>query len=1138
MRHRNGHGDPSEAPPSPGSMLLETQETESTTEDNVEMKVLASMPLMPLQGGTGYHPDYLFCGECTDCEDHPTSNDANSASLISSADIITSEPDEGGGEQRTKILVDNLDCPSHILIIQSVLKELPGVTKVIVKLQDQLVFVDHDAATTPDDLIHTLKEMNYYARLQPSNTASTLTQPQQHQVRSQLFVQGICCASECPSIQKIVKPLPGVTKLQINITTKMIYVHHDPAQLDVHEIAMALHSQGFEAKVYKDGAVGKKMSATVGRTTLHAVKVLSTKDIRPIQLALAPLEGVKRVGVNVSESVIYVEHDVSKLTAEKIHKTLQPMIENEIAFDAADDIAQRTSNALKVARSKFVESTLVLTNLTLSHLSVLEKCFSQNYIRAQLRAFYPHVPSKTMKIEHDPRLLQADAVATLLGRYGMQASVVADGAIEHLALPLMEEYETPKVYGGMEGVSASIHMNVVWSGLFWFLSMLSAVGGNWEYLKYFGLLSVLFGLPPIAMKAFRTIRRCQFDSNCMMVAAALGALALQEFDEAASVSFLFAVSEFLESRASAKARRALSAIVSLRPEHANVIHPVTKEVVIIPADKVPVGSRISVKTGDKVAADGVVVEGSSTMDESSLTGESAPVVKHVDDVVSGGSINIGSTQLIVRTTTSVEDSAVSRLIRLVEEAQANRSPTEKLVDAFSRTYTPFVVLGAALMCTVPWFFSRELGRYWTLNGLIIIVIACPCALTISTPVTYAAGLAACAQRGIIVKGGAHLEALGSVKKMVFDKTGTLTKGNFSVIHLESVGDKMSRSEMLQTLALVEAPSSHPLSATLVNAARKEGVSVPRDSSVKNHTILKGEGVTALINDRHVYVGNKRLFTRLGFLDTIPQKYLATSHDWERWGGTVGFVGIEGLGIVGMFCVSDTVREEAKEVVTSLLDSGIDVIMLTGDGEGAARAVAKQIGLPDSAVHSQLLPEDKLHFIGGQITPPPKHCGPCRPKKLLLMVGDGVNDAPALAVADVGVAMGEGAALAMEMSDITLMDSNLSKLLYCIKMGNKVIRTIQENIVFSLAAKIAVVVLTFLGKMTLLYAIAADVGMMLIVTLNGMKLLPSSKEPNFQKEWGGTMNGGPRYNQLSTSQPEVAVGAASVVQSVKTVADYV
>jgi Zn2+/Cd2+-exporting ATPase len=544
----------------------------------------------------------------------------------------------------------------------------------------------------------------------------------------------------------------------------------------------------------------------------------------------------------------------------------------------------------------------------------------------------------------------------------------------------------------MQEENSSIHINVILSGIFWFVSLLSYVGGNWEYLKYVGLLSVAFGMPPVARKAWRTLRRWQFDANCMMVVAAFGALALQEYDEAASVSFLFAISEFLESRATTRSRKALGAIISQRPEHCNVVHPLTRELVIVPAEKVPVGSLIAVRTGDKIAADGVVVEGSSTVDESSLTGEALPIMRRPGDNVAGGAINVGDSQLIIKTTSSVEDSAVSRLIRLVEEAQTNRSPTEKLVDAFAKRYTPAVMLMAGLMCTIPWIWGPELGRYWTLNGLIIIVIACPCALTISTPVTYAAGLAATAQRGVIVKGGANLEALGSVETVIFDKTGTLTNGKFVLSHLEVVGTAMKRQEMLGLLAMIESPSSHPLSATLVAAAKTEGVPMPREKIMVEHTVLKGEGVKAMIDGKLVYAGNRRLFERLGMYDAL-QSYKEMTEGWSKSGGTVGFLGLDGVGIVGTFSVSDAVRPEAREVIRQLTEGGIDVIMLTGDSDGAAKAVAREVGLPESKVHSQLLPEDKLHFVGSLIEPQAKRCTFFAKKRLVLMCGDGINDAP-------------------------------------------------------------------------------------------------------------------------------------------------
>jgi len=578
----------------------------------------------------------------------------------------------------------------------------------------------------------------------------------------------------------------------------------------------------------------------------------------------------------------------------------------------------------------------------------------------------------------------------------------------------------------------------------------------------------------------------------MMVTAALGSVILGDFTEAASVSFLFSVSGFLEAQASTKARKALRAIVSLRPEHANVIHPVSKEILVVPADHVPPGSLISVKAGDKVAADGIVVEGSTAIDESSLTGEARPAHKNVGDTVRGGTINIGISPLVVRTITSVDDSAVARLIRLVEDAQSNRSKTEIVVDTFARSYTPTVMLFAFVMCTIPWAFGIDVGRYWTLNGLIIVVVACPCALTISTPVTYAAALAATAQRGIIVKGGGKLEAMGNVDRIVFDKTGTLTKGKFSVEHLEVVGTMKTREEMLQLMVLMEERSSHPLAVSLVEAANLEGVRSPRHIKIANHTILKGEGITASVGGAVVYVGNERLFNRLDMLrelSTVNRRRVTT---WSRTGGTIGFIGIEDAGIIGMYCVTDAVREEAKAVMEGFKKLRIDTIICTGDSDSAAKTVAREIGIPARAVHSQLLPEDKLHFVGSLKRPEPSSFAICREKRYVLFCGDGVNDAPALAIADVGVSMGEGAAMAMEISDVTLMDSNLTKLLYTIQMGKRVLRTVKENIFISLLAKGVVVGATFFGKTTLLVAIVSDVGIMLLVTLNGMKLLPSTK----------------------------------------------
>jgi len=484
------------------------------------------------------------------------------------------------------------------------------------------------------------------------------------------------------------------------------------------------------------------------------------------------------------------------------------------------------------------------------------------------------------------------------------------------------------------------------------------------------------------------------------------------------------------------------------------------------------------------------------VDESSLTGESRPVKKGVKDTVNGGTVNSGMNELLIRTTSSNGNSAVSRLIRLVEEAQANRSETEKIVDAFAKRYTPIVIAGALLMVSIPWAWGKNVGRRWTETGLILLVVACPCALIISTPVTYVAGLAATAQRGILVKGGAYLEVLSKVKKIAFDKTGTLTKGQFALLHLNCFGN-MKREDILGYLALVEERASHPIAEAIVKAVNNEGVSIPRNLPLKNLTELEGEGVTVMAGDVRLYAGNQRLFRRIGF--DIPE---GVQESWAKLGGTVGYLGVEGHGVVCAYCCADSPREECATVLQTLKDDGIEVVMLTGDNRDAALLIGAQIGLEEPEIKYELLPEDKMTIIDGMIEKASRSLvSSCfTGNELVMMCGDGINDAPALAKADIGVAMGAGAALAMETSDLTLLDSNLEKLVYSIKMGKRVSRKIRENIIFSFLTKVIVVVLTFVGYSSLWAAIVVDVGSMLIVTLNGMTLLPSKGERNKKESY--------------------------------------
>jgi len=323
---------------------------------------------------------------------------------------------------------------------------------------------------------------------------------------------------------------------------------------------------------------------------------------------------------------------------------------------------------------------------------------------------------------------------------------------------------------------------------------------------------------------------------------------------------------------------------------------------------------------------------------------------------------------------------------------------------------------------------------------------------------------------------------------------TLSQGIFALLHFDVVGQTRSRKEVFEYLALMEAPASHPLSDAIVKGAANEQIDIPK-VQLKNHTLLPGEGITANVAGKDVHVGNKKLFQRLSLYDALPEDVKVMTEEWAQSGGTTGFISIEGEGILGAYCVADKIRDEAKDAVKALQKMGIEIIMLTGDQRPAAIGIGGQIGLEEHDIKSELLPKDKLTEIGDAVKENATNKKCWKAKRAVMMVGDGVNDAPALALADVSVAMGEGAALAMDTADVTLMDSNLNKLVYTVRMGRRVIRTIIENVLFSLIVKAVVMGFTFAGRASLWAAIATDVGAMLIVTVNGMKLLPTSRKEN-------------------------------------------
>lgn len=963
--------------------------------------VALSSSLLP--SSSSYHPSIMFCGECTTCTPAGESPPILSSTPLGmnlthvpikrkhiskmffipskNVEIITSDDDmekdlEGGTvsgrkeKQMCSLYVANLSQQSQLLLITKVLNSTVGVLEfkhywdsnnnVLEKKNNdddddekkKYLDVFYDPLTlSMDKLLHSLQSMNLDVSLKQDGGGSIIRNEEEScttltrkPVRSSMHVEGICCASEVPQVTSILRNLSGtgVDKVRINITSRMVYVDHFPDEIGANDLVAALNKEGFGATVKKNGGGGGG--------------VPTEKD--------------------------------------NGHQTCT-------SFEMEQDKNMSSSKT-----SVFVASTLLCPSLTtVEEMQLVQDLLleqSSRLPRKSVRVVSPNLASRSIKIQHDPNLVSGQDLANVLMDIGgfENITVLVDGKHEGLFLPFTNDIDTKELdsSGFQSNYNICYHLlpkglgiNIVISGIFWCVSLVGHFRPSLDYLKYFGLISVAFGIPSVAKKAFRTLKRRHFDANCMMVTAAIGSVCLQEYDEAASVSFLFAISEYLEEQATKRATKALDSIINMRPDHANLIVDGKKDdIIIVPVNDLKIGDLVSVRTGDQIPSDGVVVEGSSQIDESSLTGESTLLTKQPGDAVSGGTINAGMSPLKIRIISLVEDSAVSRLVRLVEESASNRSPTEQIVDAFAKSYTPTVIVIAILMCTVPWFINVDAGKQWMLNGLILVVIACPCALTISTPVTYAAGLAATAQKGIIVKGGAKLEALGSVKTVMFDKTGTLTEGKFRLNELEVVGTKKSRREVLSLLAIMEAPSSHPLAATLVNAAKAEGIQKPTNVEVLNHSILQGEGVTALVDGERVYVGNESLFQRLDMYSRLDSDLKEKANLWNEKGGTIGYLGIQGVGIVGMFCVSDGVRPEARNVVTSLINTGLKVMMLTGDGDGAARAVAKEVGLAIDCVQSRLTPDAKLHCVASELGLSKRKSTLFSKKRLLLFVGDGVN----------------------------------------------------------------------------------------------------------------------------------------------------
>jgi Cd2+/Zn2+-exporting ATPase len=555
--------------------------------------------------------------------------------------------------------------------------------------------------------------------------------------------------------------------------------------------------------------------------------------------------------------------------------------------------------------------------------------------------------------------------------------------------------------------------------------------------------------------------------NALMSVAVTGAVLIGQFPEAAMVMVLFSISEAIEAKALDRARKAIRDLLALAPETATVLMP---DGSWADADigEVPVGGRVRVRPGERVALDGLVVRGASSVNQAPITGESMPVEKNVGDTVYAGTINeSGSFEFEVSAASA--NTTLARIIHAVEEAQGSRAPIQRFVDRFAACYTPAVFLAAILAGLVPPLFWGAAWREAVYNALVILVIGCPCALVISTPVSIVSGMAAATRRGILVKGGAFLEQGRLLKWLALDKTGTITHGRPRQTDVIPVGQPADL-ETASLAAGLAARSDHPVSQAIAREAEPKGVALPE---VERFTAIPGRGVSGFINGRKWHLGNHRLVEELGQCSReLEERIFAL----ERQGkSVVALIGENG--VAALFAVADTVRESSIEAVRELKKLGVRTMMLTGDNMHTARAIADQVGV--DAFKAELLPGDKLKII--------EELG--RDGDKVGMAGDGINDAPALARADIGFAMaGEGTDTAIETADVALMDDDLRKIPRFIRLSRSTRAILAQNIALAIGVKALFLTLAFMGQATMWMAVFADVGTALVVVANGLRAI--------------------------------------------------
>lgn len=608
-------------------------------------------------------------------------------------------------------------------------------------------------------------------------------------------------------------------------------------------------------------------------------------------------------------------------------------------------------------------------------------------------------------------------------------------------------------------------IKIIVSFLLFLVSFIFKFDNIWINNSLYIISYIIVGFE-ILKKAFRNILRGKvFDENFLMSVATIGAFGIGEFPEAVAVMLFYQVGELFQSYAVNKSRKSISSLMDIRPDYANVYVNDTLEKVN--PNKVKVGDIIVVKPGEKVPLDGIVIEGSTNLDTKALTGETMPRSVSSSFEVLSGSINLNGL-IKIRVTKKFGESTVSKILNLVESASSKKSKSENFITKFARYYTPTVVIIALIISLIVPLIINESFSTWIYRGLSFLVVSCPCALVISIPLSFFGGIGGASKMGILIKGGNYLEALANVDTIVFDKTGTLTKGVFAVCKVEPVD--ISKEELLKYAAYAENYSSHPI-AIAIKTTYNDNVD---ESKIKNVEELTGFGVKAAINKHNVLVGNEKL---------MEENDIKFDKCYDV--GTILYVAVDNK-YKGYILIADEIKDDAKETILELKQNNINkTVMLTGDRKSVGLSVAESLKIDE--VHTDLLPQDKVSIVQ-------KLLDNKSSKSKVAFVGDGINDAPVLALADIGFAMGGlGADSAIEASDIVIMTDEPRKIVSAIKLSHKTMRIVKENIIFAISVKIAVLILAAFGISTMWEAVFADVGVSVIAILNALRVLKVNKK---------------------------------------------